>query len=91
MKGDCLNFLRSYLSSRCQYTEVYGKTLGKSKIDIGVPHGSVRGPLPFLIHINDISDQSLSIQSTNFAEDTDLICNPKQSAIHTDKKTLGTG
>ena len=47
-----------------------------------VPQESILGPLLFLTYRNDISDLLLSIQTMNFADDTALICDPKQSATN---------
>ena len=48
------------------------ETFSKQKtINVGVPQGSVLGPLPFLIYIDDISDELIGLARL-FADDTSL-------------------
>lgn len=67
-----LKIIDSYLSSRMQCVEIEGVQSDYKDITIGVPQGSILGPLLFLLYINDfpsISKHSLCIQ---YADDTAL-------------------
>ena len=69
--GDILQWFKSYLCNRSQ--RVLYKDLLSSKLDVfaGVPQGSVLGPLLFLIYVNDVADNMLSMCRL-FADDNSL-------------------
>ena len=74
-KGAALQLLISYLSNRKQFVQ-YGDTLSqKTDILMGVPHGSILGPLLFIIYINDMAHSSVLFKLIHFADDTTLITN----------------
>ena len=65
-------WFQSYLTSRSQQVNISGKLSDPQHISIGVPQGSVLGPLLFLVYINDLP---LSIQTCMldlFADDATL-------------------
>ena len=64
--------IKSYLTGRKQYTVVNGVKSCELLIDIGVPQGSVLGPLLFLLYINDLPLVTDSI-SKLYADDTCLL------------------
>ena len=71
IKGDLLDLLKSYLSSRKQRVLINGFESEWGEIESGVPQGSVLGPLLFLIYINDL-EKGIKSQINFFADDTSL-------------------
>ena len=74
IRGQALDWLKSYLSNRQQFAYVNGKNSTKQKITYGVPQGSVLGPLLFLIFTNDIGNCTES-KIRLFADDTNSFVN----------------
>ena len=66
------DLLESYLSNRKQFVQI-GEIVSKIKpISMGVPQGSVIGPLLFNIFINNIIESSAKFSFVLYADDTTL-------------------
>ena len=67
-------WFRSYLSGRSQKTQFRGTLSEALPVSVGVPQGSILGPLFFIIHINDLPlELHLEVTSTMFADDTTIL------------------
>ena len=84
-------WIKSYLSGRSQ-TVVMGEGIKKvfskeARVTVGVPQGSVMGPILFVIYLNDITELNSHIsdnQIVNYADDTSFLlkANNLPCAIH---------
>ena len=69
VRGSMHDLLTSYLDQRKQFIKCDGVSSSQLSVDVGVPQGSILGPLLFLIHLNDLK-YSTNLQTINFADDT---------------------
>lgn len=75
IRGRCLDWIKSYLENRQQYVVVGDAKSQSSYNNIGVPQGSILGPLFFIIYINDLPNLSDNCSFIMFADDTTLFLN----------------
>ena len=66
------DLIKSYLFPRYQFVSVNGSKPSTQSITIGVPQGSILGPLLFLICVNDLHN-AISCKPRLFADDTCLV------------------
>ena len=64
-------------SGRTQRCSVNGKLSTARTLSCGVPQGSILGPLPFLIYINDLPNSLQNAVPRMFADDTNLTLSVK--------------
>ena len=77
-----LNLIKHYLTDRSQRVLLDGQCSNWQPILVGVPQGSILGPLFFLIYVNDLPDR-LKSNVKLFADDTSLfsvVKNKEESA-----------
>ena len=73
IRGDLHSILRSYLTDRKQKTLVHSYSSEETKVELGVPQGSILGPLLFILYINDISNITNLAKFYLFADDTAIV------------------
>ena len=71
IKGKLLTWISNYLSDRKQKVQINNATSSLLSVNAGVPQGSVLGPLLFLVYVNDIAENLLSLVRL-FADDSSL-------------------
>ena len=72
VRGLALQWFKNYLSDRKQFVFLDGKSSLLKSILLGVPQGSILGPLLFLVYINDLPEASL-LRFLLFADDTTIL------------------
>ena len=88
-----LDWFCSYLSNRTQVTVINSSMSQPKPVTVGVPQGSILGPLLFLIYINDLPECLTHCKSILYADDTLLYYSAEsisdlQSKLNSDLRSL---
>ena len=83
IRGHLLEWIKSFITNRCQQVMFEGQTSTPAPVTSGGPQETVVGPLLFLIYINDLP---LKVSSTTrLSADDSLLCR----RIRSPEKMLG--
>jgi hypothetical protein len=77
IRGTTNNWVKDYLTNRKQFVNYNNCKSRMGNIDIGIPQGSILGPLLFLLYINDIHKISDKLSFILFADDTNIFATGK--------------
>ena len=73
--GISLSLIKSYLTNRFQYVQFENSESDLLEINIGIPQGSILGPLLFSIMINDLVNSINKFRFLMYADDTTIYFN----------------
>ena len=67
-----LEWFTNYFNNRWQYVELDNVQSQLLELQTGVPHGSILGPILFLIYINDLPMATENFEYILYADDSTL-------------------
>ena len=70
-----------YLSNHTQVVEVQGVTSTPEAISVGVPEGSILGPLLFILHLNELPETVPECNILMYADDTTSYCSSSKASV----------
>lgn len=74
-------WIQSFLTGQRQYVAVEGEVSAELDVSIGVPQGSVFGPVLFLVNFADISGVLQHKVASSVADDTRLFRHKERSGL----------
>ncbi len=74
IRGRANDLLASYLANRQQYVNIHNFNSDRLQVTVGVPQGSVLGPLLFVLYSDDLTSLLNDGDIVMFADDSTLVC-----------------
>jgi len=72
VRGGALQWMQSFLHGRSQQVCVQGSLSSRGMVTVGVPQGSILGPLLFFLYVNDFPAAIKEVDVNLYADDTEL-------------------
>ena len=72
LKEKATDLLRNYLQNRTQFVAIDNISSAQMPLKVGVPQGSILGPLLFIIYVNDMTSATRAFHPIIYADDTTL-------------------
>ena len=72
-QDNTLNWFKDYLTGRRQCVDIDGEQSEWLDVKLGVPQGSILGPILFLIYVNDINKCNEHADYAKFADNTTIL------------------
>jgi len=87
IQGMALQWFQSYLSNRSQFVSINNKNSSVRDLSIGVPQGSVLGPVLYSLYTAPLADviKSFGLSYHMYADDNQLYFSFKSSDVHSAK------
>ena len=82
IRGNVCKWFESFLTNRTHYVEINGIKSDSYTPDIGIPQGSVLGPILFIIYVNDLLSSSSLFSFSVFADDASLLLKSCRDVYH---------